>query len=120
MSQFRKINLSREDLEKNPHQLSPKPVEPISNTHLIKQDQEEASEDNHEGQEKPENNSQDNITDAEEGKEIPPGEPANDTEEEKSDITDNTEPQDQESYDETGLDFSEWYFPEGTPRWINY
>ena len=122
MSQFRKINLSKEDLEKNPHRISPKPVEPINNPSLIKHDQEEVLKEDNKVQDSSENRSQDNINDNQQNSEVPPGEPVNNEEEEsddKGDITDK-ESEDQESYDETGIDFSEWYIPEGTPRWINY
>ena len=123
MSKFRKINLSKEDLDKNPSKISAKPVkplEPISNTKLIKDNisetEPEEGENPNTTTETEKNLPDEDPQTSENGGEVPPGEPVNNNNTDNSEASENIH----DSYDETGIDFSEWYFPQGEQKWINY
>ena len=135
MSTFKKINLSPEEIEKTPVLNQPSTnkepstsKEPIYNPKYSENIKQKSVE-------KPDNaiaektdsqkvdKTDEPSTDApkpEQKTEVPPGLPASAESDRLSDSPGSGSDGGSDSYDVTGIDFDEWYFPQGKPRWINY
>ena len=121
MSSFRKVNLSQEELNKNPYKVSAQPSTSINKSEEKNKPQEDINvndsrdidRDITPSQQHFENSSQD---------EVPPGRPImQPIDDSSASNTDNSEmDRGDNSYDMTGIDINDWYFPEGDLPWINY
>ena len=107
MSKFKKFNLTPEHLDKIPEEVQPEPIE---------KDKAKKTE------EKPENDvpqGEEETTD-EDMQISPESDSMRDTG--TADSGGGNIPDDglEDGGDVTGIDFNEWYFPQGEPSWINY
>ena len=126
MSSFRKVNVSEAELNKNPYKNAAKTSESINNSEVDKNHS--SSGPTYEPLKTQRNQDKDTSTDPEtsfnnnsQDGEVPPGNPVNNESQENSTDTEHMQVEDnQNSKDVTGIDLSEWYFPEGDLPWINY